>query len=444
MRTFYKVFGNTLFATVANFFVWFAVTFWLYLETQSVLGTAIIGGGFMVVSSLGGFWFGSLVDHHRKKNVMLLSSTATVAFFAIALAAYATTPEESFKSLTSVRLWMVVVPAMLGVTAGNIRAIALATLTTVLVPEDRRANANGLSGIVMGISSSGAGVASGAVLAYSTMFWVLLVGIVCASLAILHLAMVAIPEPPKAETGETHNRIDVRGTVALMKTIPGLFALIFFTCFNNFLGGVFMALADAYGLSMVSVQVWGTLWGFISMGFIVGGLFVAKAGLGKEPLRRFFSANIVIWVSCILFTLQPSIALYAAGLVVWVLVMPTIEATEHTIMQKVVPYERQGRVFGFAQSLEMGASPLSAFLIGPITQFFLMPFMTTGRGAEWIGPWFGTGPARGIALAFTLAGIIGLVVTLVARRSHAYRLLADRYHATAAGPETGTPEEVVG
>lgn len=440
MRTFYKIFANTLFATVANFFVWFAATFWLYLETKNVLGTAIIGGGFMVVSSLGGFWFGSLVDHHRKKNVMLLSSAATVAFFAIALGVYATSPLESFKSLTSVRLWGVIVPAMLGVTAGNIRSIALATLTTVLVPEDRRANANGLSGIVMGISSSGAGVASGAVLAHSTMFWVLLVGIVCAGLAIVHLALVAIPEPPKSETEQTHHRIDVRGTVALMRTIPGLFALVFFTCFNNFLGGVFMALADAYGLSMVSVQVWGTLWGFISMGFIVGGLYVAKAGLGKEPLQRFFSANTVIWVTCIVFTLQPSIVLYAAGLVVWVLVMPSIEATEHTIMQKVVPYERQGRVFGFAQSLEMGASPLSAFLIGPITQFILMPFMTTGRGAEWIGPWFGTGPERGIALAFTAAGIVGLTVTLVAKRSRAYRRLADRYHAA---PETAAASEVV-
>ena len=31
--------------------------------------------------------------------------------------------------------------------------------------------------------------------------------------------------------------------------------------FNNFLGGVFMALMDAYGLSLVSVQAWGLLLG---------------------------------------------------------------------------------------------------------------------------------------------------------------------------------------
>jgi DHA3 family multidrug efflux protein-like MFS transporter len=52
--------------------------------------------------------------------------------------------------------------------------------------------------------------------------------------------------------------------------------LIFLTTFNNFLGGVFMALMDAYGLSIVSVQTWGILWGFLSFAFIIGGLIVSK------------------------------------------------------------------------------------------------------------------------------------------------------------------------
>lgn len=34
---------------------------------------------------------------------------------------------------------------------------------------------------------------------------------------------------------------------------------------------------------------------------------------------------------------------------------------------------------------------------------------------------------RGIALVFILSGVIGLIVTLFAMRSNAYRLLAARY-----------------
>jgi DHA3 family multidrug efflux protein-like MFS transporter len=144
-------------------------------------------------------------------------------------------------------------------------------------------------------------------------------------------------------------------------------------------------------------------------------------------LRALFAANICIWTISSLFTIQPWIALLTAGMFIYLCVIPFIEASEHTIIQKVVPPERQGRVFGFAQSIELAASPLTTFIIGPIAELIFIPFMTSGAGVELIGGWFGTGPDRGIALVFTLTGIIGLCVTLIAMNSKPYRLLSERY-----------------
>lgn len=112
---------------------------------------------------------------------------------------------------------------------------------------------------------------------------------------------------------------------------------------------------------------------------------------------------------------------------IYLCLIPFIEASEHTIIQKIVPQERQGRVFGFSQSIEMAASPLTTLAIGPIAQFIFIPFMTTGAGVELIGSWFGTGEGRGIALVFTLAGIIGLIVTTLALKSRSYKLLSEAY-----------------
>ena len=84
-------------------------------------------------------------------------------------------------------------------------------------------------------------------------------------------------------------------------------------------------------------------------------------------------------------------------------------------------------MFGFAQSIEQAASPITAFLIGPIAEFVFIPFMTRGAGVELIGPWFGTGADRGIALVFIVAGLIGLIVTLLAMRSNAYKALSGMY-----------------
>ena len=43
--------------------MWFAVTFWVFLETQSVFATGMIAGIYLVLTAGFGIWLGSLVDH---------------------------------------------------------------------------------------------------------------------------------------------------------------------------------------------------------------------------------------------------------------------------------------------------------------------------------------------------------------------------------------------
>ena len=174
----------------------------------------------------------------------------------------------------------------------------------------------------------------------------------------------------------------------------------------------------------MSVEAWGTLLSFLSIGFIAGTSFIAKFGLGSNPLKRMLIVNVITWTVCIFFTIQPSVILLAIGMFIWMTLVPFIEAAEHTVIQQVVPFERQGRVFGFAHSVESAATPITTFLIGPIAQFFFIPFMTTGAGVLLIGDWFGIGANRGIALVFIISGFIGLVVTLLAFHSRSYKKLS--------------------
>ena len=74
--------------------------------------------------------------------------------------------------------------------------------------------------------------------------------------------------------------------------------LILLAAFNNLLGGVFMALMDAYGLSLVSVETWGFLWGFISLAFIAGGLVVARCSASAVAAAGDLVGNLVNWAVC--------------------------------------------------------------------------------------------------------------------------------------------------
>jgi MFS transporter, DHA3 family, multidrug efflux protein len=429
MRKFYEILGNTMLASVTNNVVWFAVTFWVYLETRSVIATSVMAGIFTTTIALSGFFLGSLVDRYKKKNVMLLSSLASLILYIAAAVIYAITPPAEFKNAGSPVLWVFIVLALLGAMAGNLRGIALSTLVTILVPEETRDKANGLVGTANGVGFLVASIISGLVVGFIGIFGMLIASLVVTVAAIVHLWFMSIPETKVAlKEGETkEDSVDIRGTIQAINVVPGLFALIFFHTFNNFLGGVFMSLMDAYGLQMVSVQVWGTLWGVLSLGFIVGGLVVARWGLGKNPLRNLFLANIAMWTICVFFTIQSSIVLLAIGMFVYLCLIPVVEAAEQTVLQKMIPPERQGRVFGFAQSVEQAASPITAFMIGPIAELIFIPFMTTGAGVALLGGWFGTGADRGLALLFTVSGILGLATTLLAMRSRSYRKLSEIY-----------------
>ena len=427
MTAFRRLLANTLVSGVTSSFLWFALTFWVYLETRSVVATGVIGGAFSISSAVLGPFFGTFVDRHRKHHAMVVTTVVSAACFALATAVFVSVDVDDLLRLRAPWFWLLIGFTLLGSVAGQMRGIALSTCVTLLVPEDRRDRANGMVGTVTGISFAITSVFSGLVIGGLGMGWAYYGALALTVGALVHLLSISFDEPDPEELpadGERQPRVDIRGAMDAIAAVPGLLMLILLAAFNNFLGGVFMALMDAYGLELVSVETWGFLWGFISLAFIAGGVVVARRGLGRNPLRVVLIGNLVNWAVCSVFALRSSIVMLTIGMIVWLALIPVIEAGEQTVLQRSIPYERQGRVFGFAQLVENAASPLTAFLMAPLAETVFMPLMTDGWGADVIGGWYGTGPERGIALMFTLAGIIGVVVTLLARASQSYRRLS--------------------
>jgi DHA3 family multidrug efflux protein-like MFS transporter len=441
VRTFLQLLANVLPVSVINLSMWFAVTFFVYLETRSVFATGLIAGIFLISTAGTGIFFGGIVDHHRKKAVMQASAAISLSLYAVGLVFYLATPAEVWKNPTDLRLWALVVLLMSGMIVGNLRTIALPTVVTALFDEARRTRANGLVGTTSGVSFLISSVISGLLVGATGMLGMLVLAVVVLAFSLVHLQTVRVPERlAVVASGTTDKSLDLRGTIRIVGQIPGLFALIFFTTINNFLFGGFMALMDPYALSMVSVQVWGFALGALSSLTIIGGLLITKTGLSSNPVRLLLLINLALWTVTIIFPMNSSIVLLLGGMAVFMLLMPFAEASEQSVLQKVVPYERQGRVFGFAQSVEQSASPLTALLISPLAQFVFMPLMTEGgAGARLIGDWFGTGPERGIALVFVIMGIAGLALTAFALTTKHYRKLSARYRE-AAPEETGSDE----
>jgi MFS transporter, DHA3 family, multidrug efflux protein len=422
------ILSNTAIAGFTNMLLWFAITFWVFLSTRSVFMTGVLGGIFLVLNLFGGIWFGSLVDHNKKKTVMLASSLASLFFYAISFTMIMTLPTSTWTDMWSPFLWIFILVSMLGVVVGNIRMIAMSTLVTIMIPEWERDKANGQIGMVNGLVFTVVSVFSGLVIGQLGIDWAVGIVLAVTLLVIIHLLTLTFPREEHLEGGESRDKsLDLRWTIRIIAGISGLFAMIFFAMWNNFLGWVFMALMDAYGLSIMSVEVWGIMLAVTSTGFIAGGILVSKYGLGTNPVKTLLLVSIILWSTCMLFPLVSSIWFVGIGFFSFMLFSPIAEAAEQTIMQKVVPLERQWRVFGFGQSLENIASPLTAFFIGPLTQFLVMPWVAGWGMDSIVWGWWGTWPDRAMAVVFVVAGAIGVIVTLVAFTTRSYRSLSESY-----------------
>jgi len=136
---------------------------------------------------------------------------------------------------------------------------------------------------------------------------------------------------------------------------------------------------------------------------------------------------IFIGLICIFFTLHAEPVLFVGGIFLFMFVAPLVEAGEQTIIQTVVPQSKQGRVFGFAQTVEAGVMPVSIFIIGPLAQSWAIPYMKSKAGQQTLGWLLGTGETSGLALTFVIAGAFMLLLSLLAFRTKDYHILSTTY-----------------
>lgn len=436
-RAFANVLINTLVANVTTSFLWFALTFWVYIETRSVLATGIIGGAYMLFVALFAMVFGTVVDRHRKHAVMLLSSVISAVAFGVAGVLYLFFTEDELLNLGGPWFWLFAAIILFGGVIEQLRNIALSTTVTLLIEEDKRANANGLVGTVQGIAFLVTSVFSGLSIGFLGMGWTLVIAIAFMGVSFVHLLFIRIPEAEPVPDPNSSGALDFRGSVQAIRMAPGLFALIIFSTFNNLIGGVYMALMDPYGLTLFNAQLWGIALAFGSTGFLIGGALVAKFGLGKKPVRTMLLVVIAMGLLGAIFMLREWWPLYVVGIWLYMMLVPPVEAAEQTVIQKVVPFQRQGRVFGTAAAFEASAAPITAFLIAPIAEFLIIPYMNSRAGQQQWGWLLGEGEARGIALVCLFAGLVMVVAAGLAFLTRSYRKLTKLYEVA---PEQEIPD----
>ena len=426
-KLFFHLLWNTVLCTIAANFIWFALVFWAYLETKSIMISSLIWWLYLFAVLISWIYFWSLVDHNKKKNVMIGSTWVSLLFFIFSWILFFSVQNEVFTHASSWYLWLLILLILIWVIIENIRMIAMSTMMTLLFDDSNRDKANGILWVANWLAFWIVSVFSWMTIWFLWMWWAIWITMFASFLWIIHLLFLTFPEEDFSHQKIEWKKIDIKWTIKVISGIWWLWGFIFFSMFNNFLGWVFMSLMDPYWLSLVSVEVWWTIFWALSIAFIFWWILISRFWLWKNPVKTLLLANIIMWIVCIFFTSVSSIILTVFWMFIFMSLHPYVEASEQTILQKIVPFKRQWRVFGFSQSVEQIASPLTAFLIWPITELFVVPFMASDLWQTLFSSWFWTSQDRAIALVFSIAWFIGLIVTLFAFLTKSYDSLSKNY-----------------
>ena len=247
-------------------------------------------------------------------------------------------------------------------------------------------------------------------------------------IAIGTLLVVRIPSPERKQL-ESHKEPSIIQKLGFgFKYIfqhPSLIAILVYLLSFNFINNALFSILPAMILarsnndpaSLATVQT------AIGVGGIISAITIGIWGGWKRRIQGLLVGAILSQLSWIVFGLGWTLWIWTAAAFTSAFFLTFMTSSNQAIWLSKVAPDIQGRVFASRFLIAQITTPLGLVIAGPLADYIFEPaMMPSGSLARIFGGLFGTGPAAGMALQFTLFSIVGLIICL---SGYAFRVLRD-------------------
>jgi len=349
---------------------------WFVLQvTGSGAAVGLVILCFQLPGVVTGAFLGRLLDRFQPRLVMGIDNLTRAALIAAIPILYA---------LGMLQLWHVFVLTLLAGALSPATTAGVRTFLPYLVHDDALDRANALTAASMQFSYLVGPVAAGLAVAALGGPWALLIDAVSFLLmGLLILTLPTIDHAPRAAQPKGGNRWLGFGTLFSLRYVPTLtlLALVFFFSY-----GPLEAALPVYSSQTLhaNAEGFGLLWTGFGIGAFLGVITLTRLSTHWRPSIAL-PLIAVLWgvLLCPLsFIRQLPLAMLFLGLAgaSWAPYTPM----ETTLLQRLVPAEIRGQVFGARHSLVVAASPLGAALGGVLLQYLSAPLVIAISGVACI------------------------------------------------------------
>lgn len=407
-RTFGTIWIGQLVSLVGSGLTGFALGVWVLEHTASVTQYTLT----VFFAGLPGIFIGpiagALVDRWNRRWVMIWSDVGP----GLVTLAYA-----YLLWTNQLQVWHIYIGVVVNAVFGAFQWPAYVSAVTMLVARKDYGRVNGMIEFGQAAVTISAPAIAGFLMYSIGLPAILVIDFATFLFAAGALLLIKIPQPPMSAEGQK-----ARGSIwkeaaygwTFIRERPGLFNLLLFFAITNLVGAMCGILVMPMVLGFANKAAVGTIMSLVGIGTLVGGLIMASTGGPKPRVYGVLGGGVVMTIAFILIGIKPNLWLVGAGVIVWYIMVPIMNASSQTIWRSKTPADLQGRVFAVRRVIAQFTVPVGDFSAGPVADGIFNPLMIAGGALSGsvIARVIGVGPGRGIALLFLTMALVPALATV--------------------------------
>ncbi|MFN2299112.1 MAG: MFS transporter [Anaerolineales bacterium] len=371
LARFSAVWAGQAFSLFGSMIVQFALVWWLTAQTGSATVLAVASLVALIPTVLVGPLAGAFVDRHNRRMIMIVSDSL-VALLTLWLMVLA--------SLDGMQIGHVYAAMFLRAVAGTFQWPAMQASTSLMVPKKHLARVGGMNQTLYGML----GIVAPPAGALLVMVWplqaVLAVDLITAALAVLPLAVIGIPQPPrtvKPDEPPKNMWQDIRAGFAYLRDWKGGMLLIATAIVVKFFLNPAFSLLPILAVKHFQggALEMGWLDAASGIGTVAGGLLLSVWGGFRRRIVTVLFGLTGLGIGMVLVGLTPfDLIGMALGAIALAGVMGSlIDGPVFAILQSAIPPDMQGRVISVFMSLISLVVPFGMLFGGVFADRFGVP-----------------------------------------------------------------------
>lgn len=399
----------------------FALIIWAYSNTGQVMSSSILAIcstiPYIIISLFGG----TIADRVSKKKIMLICDL---------IAALCSLSILIFSLMNILHLWIL---CIINIIIGFMNAFqnpASQITVSLLVEKEDYVRIGGIQSVVNSMVGLGTPLIAAGILSIGGLNLVIIIDLCTFCFAFFSLlCWIKIPELKNIEKGFSFEQIidDMRECGKFIKTQKGIVWLMIIYSILNFLGAIsFDSMMSPLLLARTNnnTLIVGSVSSSAAAGGIIASVIITFTKTKKKKKTIMFGGILLAFLGIMSFGIVRNPVLWCIVVFIGCFGMPFYFTYESAIMRLSVPIEMQGRIFALKEMITQVLAPIGYLLGALLADYIFEPFMQTGGSLKKVFEKIvGTGPGSGMGLLFVIAGIVGIIMTLVFYNNRYIKLL---------------------